>query len=81
MIALVANAAKAKSAGNKWTVVGAISETGTSDVSHLVVSADPGVRFALNSPKGAGLTYVLPKSDIVRLQQAMGQVQQFLAAP
>ena len=28
LIALVAKAAKAQSAGNKWTVVGAISETG-----------------------------------------------------
>jgi hypothetical protein len=81
LIALVAKAAKAQSAGNKWTVVGAISETGTSDVSHLVVSAGPGIRFALNSPKGASLPYELPKSDIGRLQQAMAQVRQFLAAP
>jgi hypothetical protein len=81
LIALIDKAAKAQSAGNKWTVVGEISETGTSDVSHLVVSAGPGIRFALNSPQGASLSYVLPRSDIARLQQAMGQVRQFLGMP
>ena len=55
-----------------------VSETDTADVSHLVISAGPGIRFALNSPKGAALTYVLPKSDIPRFQQALIRVKDYL---
>jgi hypothetical protein len=81
LIALVGKAAKAQSAGNTWAVSGELTELNTADVSHLVISAGPGVRFALNSPKGASLTYVIAKSDIPRLQQALGRVRQFLATP
>lgn len=81
LIDLIAKATKAQSTGKTWTVIGELTETETSDVSHLVISAGPGIRFALNSPQGASLTYMLAKSDIPRLQQALGQVRQFLAAP
>jgi hypothetical protein len=81
LIAAVAKAAKAQSAGNNWTVVAKLTETGTTDVSHLVVSAGPGIRFALNSQKGASLTYVIAKSDIPRLQQGLIRVRQYFAAP
>ena len=81
LIAAVAKAAKAQSAGNNWTVVAELTETGTSDVSHLVVSACPGIRFALNSQKGASLTYVIAKSDIPRLLEGLIRVRQYFAAP
>jgi hypothetical protein len=81
LIDLIAKAAKAQSTGNTWAVIGELTESETTDVSHLVISAGPGIRFALNSPKGASLTYMLPKSDIPRLQQALGRVRQYLAAP
>jgi hypothetical protein len=77
---LVAKAARAQSTGSNWTVTGAMTETETSDISHLVVSAGPGIRFALSSPKKAGLTYVLATSDIPRFQQALARVKAFLAA-
>jgi len=58
-----------------------MTETETSDVSHLVISAGPGIRFALNSQKGASLTYILAKSDIARLQQSLARVHQYLTTP
>lgn len=81
LIALVTKAAKARSPGNNWTVVGAMTEHGTTDVSHLVISAGAGLRFALNSPKGASVTYVLPDGDLPRFQNALGRVKQYLVAP
>ena len=81
LIAAVAKAAKGQSAGNDWAVVAELTEVGTSDVSHLVISAGPGIRFALNSSKGASLTYVIAKSDIPRLQQGLIRVRQYFAAP
>jgi hypothetical protein len=72
---LADKAAKAQSPNGKWTVVGEMTETGTADVSHIVVAAGAGIRFALNSPKGASLTYVVAKGDIGRFQQALGRVK------
>jgi hypothetical protein len=77
---LVAKATRAQSTGSNWTVIGAMTETGVSDIGHLVVSAGPGVRFALNTPKKASLTYVLATSDIPRFQQGLARVKAFLAA-
>jgi hypothetical protein len=75
---LVAKAARAQSTGGNWTVIGTMSETGTDDVSHLVVSAGPGIRFVLSSPKKAAHTCVLAAGDIPRFQQALAQVKGFL---
>jgi len=72
---LTAKAAKAQSSATAWTVMGEITEADAADVSHLVISAGPGIRFALNSPKGAALTCVLPESDIPRFQQALVRVE------
>jgi hypothetical protein len=62
-----------------WTSVGTMTETGTTDVSKLVISAGPGVRFVISSPKGLTVTYVLRKTDAPRFQKALGQVRDFLA--
>ena len=78
-IDLVAKAAS-QSAGSHWSLVGDMTETSTRDVSHLVISAGPGIRFAVNSPKGPSLTYLIGKSDISRLQQALSKVRAYLAA-
>jgi hypothetical protein len=78
---LVAKAARAQSTGGNWTVIGAMTETESDDHSHLVVSAGPGIRFALSSPKKAGLTYVLATGDTPRFQQALGRVKGFFAGP
>jgi len=80
LIDLVAKAARAKASGIAWSVVGEMTETGTSDLSHLVVSAGSGIRFALNSAKGASLTYVLAKADVPRFQRAIGKVKAYFAA-
>ncbi len=81
LIGLIAAAATAQSSSDRWTVIGEMTETGTTDVSHLVISAGPGIRFALNSPAGASLTFMLARSDIPRFQQALVQVKAFLLAP
>jgi hypothetical protein len=78
-IDLVAKAAS-QSAGSNWSVVGDMTETNTRDVSRLVISTGPGIRFAVNSPKGPSLTYVIGDSDISRLQQALSKVRTYLAA-
>lgn len=53
----------------RWTSVGTMTETGTSDVSKISVSAGPGVRFVISSPKGLTVTYVLQKADDTRFQK------------
>jgi hypothetical protein len=76
LIGLVAKAANVRS-GN-WSVVGELTEKDTSDTSHMVVSAGPGIRFALNSPKGASVTYVLPARDIQAFRNALEKVRTYL---
>ena len=78
-IDLVAKAASQSVASN-WSVVGDMTETNTRDVSHLVISAGPGIRFAVNSTKGPSLTYVIGNSDVSRLQQALSKMRAYLAA-
>ncbi len=76
LIALCEKAIAVQSA--TWSSVGTMTESGTSDVSKLVVSAGPGVRFVISSPKGLTVTYVLQKSDAPRFQKALVQVRDFL---
>jgi len=59
-------------------VIGELAETRTSDRSHIVISAGPGIRFAFNSPKEASVTYVLPRKDIPAFQNALEKVRAFL---
>jgi hypothetical protein len=62
-----------------WTVVGTMTETGTSDVSHLTVSAGPGVNFVVTSPKGGAVAHVLPEAEFSRFQKALRDVQDYLS--
>jgi hypothetical protein len=77
LIALCDRAAKVQS--EKWTVVGTMTETGTSDVSHLTVSSGPGVNFVITSSKGGTVAHVLPEAEFSRFQKALRKVQDYLS--
>jgi hypothetical protein len=62
-----------------WTVVGTMTETGTSDVSHLTVSAGPGMNFVITSRKDGTVAHTLPRADFSRLQKALREVKDFLS--
>src|SRR5262249_46484086 len=49
-----------------WKVTGTMTETDTSDVSQLTVSAGPGVSFMITSPKSGSVTYALDRKDAGR---------------
>jgi hypothetical protein len=77
LIALTNRATKIQSA--TWTVVGTMTETGTSDVSHLTVSAGPAVNFVISSAKGDTVAYVLSEAEFSRFQKALRDVQDYLS--
>ena len=78
LIDLWTKAVKAQS--RSWKVVGSMVEMETSDVSHLLtVSAGPGVKFAISSPKKGTATYVLSKEDMAGFEKALHQVKDFLS--
>ena len=56
-----------------------MTETGTSDVSHLTVSAGPGVNFVVTSPKGSTVAHVVPEAEFSRFQKALRDVQNYLS--
>jgi len=67
--------------GPTWRNIGDFTETGTSDTSHLTVSAGPGVRFIIESPARGAISADLANSDITRFDAALSQATQFLVAP
>jgi hypothetical protein len=77
LIELWTKAVKAQS--GSWKVVSSMAETETSDVSHLTVSAGPGVKFVISSPRKGTVTYVLPKDDMAGFEKALYQVKEFLS--
>src|SRR5260370_35579951 len=62
LIDLWTKAVKAQS--GSWKVVGSMEETETSDVSHLTVSAGPGVKVVISSPKKGTVTFVLSMENM-----------------
>jgi hypothetical protein len=78
---LWAKAVKAQTSapGNAWKFVGNMTESGTTDVSQLTVSAGAGVKFAVSSPNGASLSYILLKPDHARFEKALLQVKPALS--
>jgi hypothetical protein len=68
-----------KAQSGSWKVVGSMVETGTSDVSHLTVSAGPGVKFVISSPKKGTVTYILSTEDMADFEKALLQVKEFLS--
>lgn len=79
LIALCNKAIASESTG--WALVGSMSETGTTDVSHLTLSSGPGLRFVIASPKDGEVSYVLQKNDLSRLKSGLRAVEVYLAAP
>jgi hypothetical protein len=77
LIALWMKAVNAQS--DSWKVVGSMTETETSDVSHLTVSAGRGVKFVISSPKKGTVTYVLSRDDIAGFEKALHRVKDFLS--
>jgi hypothetical protein len=77
LIALCNRAAEIRS--KDWIVVGTMTETGTSDVSHLTVSAGPGVNFVITSPKDGTVAHVVPMVEFSRFQNALREVQDYLS--
>jgi hypothetical protein len=77
LIELWTKAVKAQS--DSWKVVGSMTETETSDVSHLTLSAGRGVKFVISSSKKGTVTYALSKDDIAGFEKALDRVKDFLS--
>jgi hypothetical protein len=77
LIDLWSKAVKAQS--SSWRVIGSMTETETSDVSHLTISAGPGVRFAISSFQKGTVTFTLSKDDIGGFEKALYQVKEFFS--
>jgi hypothetical protein len=71
-------AAGTATASAAWTEAGSIKDV-SKDVATLTVSSGPGLRFVISSAKGGTVTYILPKSDIARLEKALAQVSDILS--
>ena len=77
LIVLWTKAVKAQS--DSWKFVGSMTETESSDVSHLTVSAGRGVKFVISSPKKGTATYVLSRDDIAGFEKVLHRVKDFLS--
>jgi hypothetical protein len=77
LIALWTKAVKAQS--DSWKFVGSMTETESSDASHLTVSAGRGVKFVISSPKKGTITYVLSRDDIAGFEKVLHRVKDFLS--
>ena len=64
LIDLWSKAVKAQS--DSWKIIGSMKETETSDASLLTISAGPGIKFVIDSPRKGLVTYVLSKDDLAR---------------
>ena len=63
-----------------WKVVDRMTEVGTTDVSQITISAGPGMRFVIMSPKEGTVAYSLPKSDLPRFQDGLRKVRDYMSA-
>ena len=77
LIELWTKAVKAQS--DSWKVVGSMTETETSDVSHLTISAGPGVKFVIRSFQKGTVIFVLSRDDMARFESSLYRVKEFLA--
>ena len=77
LIDLWSKAVKAQS--DSWKVIGSMTETETSDVSHLTISAGPGVKFVISSSQKGIVTFVLSKDDMGGFEKALYQVKEFFS--
>jgi hypothetical protein len=77
LIELWTKAVRAQS--DSWKVVGSMTETETSDVSHLTISAGPGVKFVIRSFQKGTVIFILLRDDMARFESALYRVNEFLA--
>ena len=70
LIDLWSKAVKAQS--DSWRVIGSMTETETSDVSHLTISAGPGVKFVISSSQKGIVTFILSKDDVGGFEKNRG---------
>ena len=77
LIELWTKAVKAQS--DSWRVIGSMTETETSDVSHLTISAGPGVKFVISSSQKGIVTFILSKDDMGGFEKALYQVKEFFS--
>ena len=77
LIDLWSKAVKAQS--DSWRVIGSMTETETSDVSHLTMSAGPGVKFVISSFQKGTVTFVLSKDDMAGFEKALYRVKEFFS--
>ena len=68
-----------KAQSDSWKVVGSMTETETSDVSHLTISAGSGVKFVISSFQRGTVIFVLSRDDMARFESALYRVKEFLA--
>ena len=68
-----------KAQSDSWKVIGSMTETETSDVSHLTISAGPGVRFVIRSFQKGTVIFVLSREDMPRFENGLYRVKEFLA--
>lgn len=69
------------SQSSNWQPIGEFVETGTTDVSHVRVSAGPGIRLVVESPAGGAFTAELPASRFVEFEAALSRISDFLKVP
>jgi len=77
LIVLWTKAVKAQS--DSWKFVGSMTETESSDVSHLSVGAGPGEKFVISSPRKGYAAYLLSRDDIAGFEKALHRVKDFLS--
>ncbi len=77
LIDLWSKAVKAQS--DSWKVIGSMTETETSDVSYLTISAGLGVKFVISSSQKGTVTFILSKDDMAGLEKALYRVKEFFS--
>ncbi len=77
LINLWSKAVKAQS--DSWKVIGSMTETETSDVSYLTISAGLGVKFVISSSQKGTVTFILSKDDMAGLEKALYRVKEFFS--
>src|SRR5262245_14424720 len=68
-----------KTQSESWKVIGSIEEIETSEAFLLSISAGPGIKFVIASPRKGPVTYVLSKDDQARFAGALYRVLEFFS--
>jgi len=77
LIDLWSKAVKAQS--DSWKIIGSMKEAETSDASVLIISAGPGIKLVINSPRKEPVTYILSKDELARFAGTLYRVKEFFS--